>query len=491
MDVSPLTSEDNERVARLPRGLQVRLTIAIPLVVCGLVMLSGFLTLWLGRPLFFQEARPMPVEEVERRVVLAFGAVAVFTLVSLVIAIAVARGIARRLRALALRMESLGCPVADGPDGPREQTELAALDSALEGVVSSVSTLIHDSYTLHSLESGVATVGRNGVVTSLNPVAAAILDLPAGEAVGRSFTDLVPDVPANREFRAAALREAPGASSAEATIVTCAARAVELGYTVSPLRNEAGAVLGVVFTFKDLAERKQAEHLMRRAENLALLGTMATSVAHEVRNPLGAMNGLVELIRDEAPPEAPQRRYCEKILQSIERINRICKELLTIGNPEPRSVEPLDINDVARSTVEFCRYEAGRREVAVHDDYAADLPLVPGDRERLGQVLLNILRNAFQATRGGGEIFLTTRRAGDAVAVAVRNTGPPIPPDVQKKLFTLFYTTKQRGTGLGLAVSQQLVRAHGGRILVDSGPERGTTFTIELPTHQPEPALVG
>jgi len=218
---------------------------------------------------------------------------------------------------------------------------------------------------------------------------------------------------------------------------------------------------------------------------------MASSVAHEVRNPLAAINGLVELIRDNSPPDSPHRRYCERIIQSIERINRICQELLTVGNPEPRDVAPVDLNALARETVELCRYDTGLRETVVHEDFAPDLPQVMGDRERLGQVILNILRNAFQAVKEGGEVTVRTRAEGDIARVEVHNTGPPIPPEVREKLFTLFFTTKRRGTGLGLAVSQQLVRAHDGRILVDSSPERGTTFTIELPVRAHRLATVG
>jgi signal transduction histidine kinase len=198
------------------------------------------------------------------------------------------------------------------------------------------------------------------------------------------------------------------------------------------------------------------------------------------------------MIREASDRGAPAHRYANRILDSIERINRICQELLTVGNPEPRNVESLDINGLARKTLEFSRYDsAASKNVAVRTRYAADLPRVPGDGERLGQVLLNILRNAYQACKDGGEVTLTTRATDRGVAVAIHNTGPHIPPEKLEKLFTVFYTTKKRGTGLGLAISQQLVRAHGGRILVDSGPERGTTFTIELPLVGPPAASEG
>lgn len=479
---------------RLPRGLRLRLTVAIPLVVSFLVMLSGFVALWISYPLFFQATRPVSAEAVEQRVAWAFMAVGAFTFVSLLAAIGLARSIVGPLRALTSRIESLR-PASDGDAGrPADASEIEALGSALEGVVSSVSSLVLDSYTLRSLEGGVVTVNQDGVVTSFNAVAEDILAVPAADAIGRPFHDVVPHQAGNEPFLRLvllALTGASRASSAEATVRTRSGRTVALGYSVSPLRDELDGALGIVLTFKDLAEQKHAEQVIRRAENLALLGTMATGVAHEIRNPLGAMNGLVELIRDGTPPDSPHRKYTEKILESIERINRICQELLTVGHPEPRDIEPLDINQLARSTLELIRYDTANRDVEVAEAYAPDLPRVPGDGERLGQVLLNILRNAFQACKDGGAITIATACTGHTVSIAVANTGPPIPPDVQKKLFTLFFTTKKRGTGLGLAVSHQLVRAHGGRIAVDSAPERATTFTIELPVGGPPPVAEG
>jgi len=477
---------------RLPRGLRLRLTVAIPLVVTFLVMLSGFLTLWLSYPLFFASMRPSTAEAVEWRLTVAFAAVGGFALVSLGASLALAASIAKPLRVMAARIKALANTSAD--EKARDHTELGALGTALEGVVSSLSNLSLDRQILRSLESSIMTLDRSGLVTSFNAAASAVLDCPSAQAIGSHLREVIPDEPANRQFLASVWEALEGrgrASSAETMVRTRQGRQVELGYSTAPLRDEDGASTGVVVTFKDLGERKAAEERLRRAENLALLGTMASSVAHEVRNPLAAINGLVELIRDNSPPDSPHRRYCERIIQSIERINRICQELLTVGNPEPRDVAPVDLNALARETVELCRYDTGLRETVVHEDFAPDLPQVMGDRERLGQVILNILRNAFQAVKEGGEVTVRTRAEGDIARVEVHNTGPPIPPEVREKLFTLFFTTKRRGTGLGLAVSQQLVRAHDGRILVASSAEHGTTFTIELPVRAPRLATVG
>lgn len=480
---------------RLPRGIRIRLTVAIPLLVMFLVMLGGLLALWISYPFFFEGWVATSTRAAEFRMVAAFAVVACFSLFSLLVALRLARSITAPIRAFTTRVQSLG-PIGGEKSPPRAgSTEIDALGSALEGVESSLPSLMLDSRTLRSLEGGVVTVDREGTVTSFNAVAEAILQRSADDVVGRPFREALADEATNEPFLDAVRSALDGStrySSAEALVFTSAGLPVQLGYSISPLRDEAGGSLGVVLTFKNLAERKAAEQRIRHTETLALIGAMATNVAHEIRNPLGAMSGLVEMIREASGDGSPGRRYASRMLESIERINRICQELLTVGKPEPHNVEPLDINALARKTLEFSRYDSAvSKDVAVRTRYAADLPRVPGDGERLGQVLLNILRNAYQACKDGGEVTLTTRTTDRGVAIAVHNSGPHIPQEQMEKLFTVFYTTKKRGTGLGLAISQQLVRAHGGRILVDSEPAKGTTFTIELPLVGPAPAAQG
>ena len=478
--------------ARSWRGFRPHFAVVLPLLAGFVVLLVGFVLVWASYPLLFEYARPFTLADLERRVRWVFLVGGSFTLIALVVSIVVAEWAARPLRALVSGMESARRMAGDRPLAAEAKAdgELGPLHLAtVEEVASTFSSLMRDSCILRSLEGAVMTLDQSGAVTSLNPVAEAVLGCPAAEAVGRPIRRAVPDEPMNAAFLGSvgqALSGAGRASSAEAVVRTRDGRAVQLGYTITPLRSEAGQKVGIVLTFKDLAERRRAEQLMQRAENLAIIGTMATQIAHEIRNPLAAISGLSDILREATPAGSSHRTCCDNIQESIERINFICQELLTVGNPGPRPLTSVDINHLVHRTKEFARYERENQRVPVREEYAPDLPWVVGDLDRLQQVVLNIVRNAYQAVReNGGEIAIATSCTGANVAIVIRNSGPPIPPEVQSKLFTLFFTTRRRGAGLGLALSQQVVRAHGGQIRVESGPEEGTAFTIELPIAGP------
>jgi len=477
---------------RLPRRLKVQLTFVVPLAAGYVVLLSVFVLLWVCYPLLFEGVRVRTVQGMERRVTWVFTVGGALSLVGLAVAIVVAEWLARPLRSLMSQMESARRVTGDSADHP-ESDDLER--GALEDAVSSITKLVRDSYTLRSMEGGVMTLDQSGGVTSFSQVAERVLGCAASAAIGRPLRQVLPDDAANAAFLRSvseALAGAGLASSAEAEVRARDGRLVRLGYTLSPLRNEAGTQVGLVVTFKDLAPLKAAEKAMRRTENLAVLGAMAFRLAHEIGNPLAAMSGLVQLIRDEAPPGAPTREHCRMMLESIDRLTRICKDLLALGRPDPRKVGPVDVNELVRSTVALCRHDPANKSIVVRETYAPDVPAMQGDRERLAEVVLNILRNAYQAVRqGGGEIAVATSVRGSTVAIAISNTGPPIPPEVQEKLFTPFFTTHARGTGLGLALSQQLVRAHGGEIRVESGVGKATTFTIELPVAGPDAGDAG
>lgn len=345
------------------------------------------------------------------------------------------------------------------------------------------------SYTLDSLEGGVITISRDGVVTSFNSVAENMLGFTSEEAVGESYRQIIPGAGDARqivEMIQAALSQGQTFSSEEAVIATRSRERIPVGMTISQLRDENGTSLGVVLIFKNLAEIKRMRDQILRTEQMAALGYLSAGLAHELRNPLGSLLGMAELIQDDLEPGHPHHAYTQMFMEQIERLNNLVEDLLCFAQPPISKLERCSLNHLLMESALFARYDFQDKEIEVVTSYAPDLPAVMADGERLSRAVLNIIRNAYQAVPNGGTITLATgtrERGGELRAYAsVTNSGSYVDPDVRRKLFTPFFTLKKDGTGLGLSIAHQIVKGHSGYIEVDSDPEEGTTFTIDMPT---------
>jgi signal transduction histidine kinase len=229
---------------------------------------------------------------------------------------------------------------------------------------------------------------------------------------------------------------------------------------------------------------------------LAALGQMAAGLAHEVKNPLGAIKGAAQLLNDPrhgAPVSAVEQEFVGIILEEVERLDRVVGSVLDYARPSKGEQGPVDLNAVVRRTITVLASDRAE-ECEIVTDLVDALPPVRADAEQLRQVLINLVRNAIQAMGGRGTVRVRTAlhttgsslgsapagTTGDWVEVSVRDSGPGIAPQVLRNLFVPFFTTKDRGTGLGLAISQRMVEEMGGRIQVVSHLGDGATFTVLL-----------
>jgi signal transduction histidine kinase len=229
---------------------------------------------------------------------------------------------------------------------------------------------------------------------------------------------------------------------------------------------------------------------MKERDRLAALGEMAAGLAHEIRNPLGAIKGAAQLLTpgpDEVPTE--QLEFLGVIVEEVNRLNKVVSQFLDYARPYRGELEPLDVNEVVRKTSQLMQADA-KVELQVALD--ENLPRVRADAEQLRQVFLNLAINAMQAMPEGGKLTISSglrKRRGNAppqVEVRFRDTGAGIPQAEMKNLFIPFFTTKEKGTGLGLPISQRIVENHGGAIEVRSRPGVGSTFTVVLPALEKE-----
>lgn len=220
-----------------------------------------------------------------------------------------------------------------------------------------------------------------------------------------------------------------------------------------------------------------------QSERLATLGKLATTVAHEVRNPLGGIRGAAQLLQLEGESNSEIQEYIQVIIKEVDRLNRVVEQLLVSGNPRTAGVKPSDIGDLIDNSLSICQPEFDRDNICVEKCFADDCPPVSMNGDGMTQVLLNLFRNAIESMEDGGVLTVRTvyNAANQTVQIYIKDTGRGIPHDVASRLFDPFYTTKQKGTGLGLAISQQIVEEHGGGIEVDVTKSQGAMFIITLP----------
>lgn len=231
---------------------------------------------------------------------------------------------------------------------------------------------------------------------------------------------------------------------------------------------------------------------LRRAERLAAVGRISAQITHEVRNPLNAIGLNAELLAEELealPGVAPgTRALCAAISGEVDRLNALTEEYLRFARA-PRSPagrhEPVEL---VGSLLDFLSPELAAAGIEVRRELPAGLPAIRGDEARLRAVLLNLVRNAREAMAGGGTLTVAARRSGGGVELEVRDTGSGIAPEALPRLFDPFYSTKERGTGLGLAFVQEVVQEHGGTVRCDGATGHGARFTIQLPAAPDEKA---
>lgn len=224
---------------------------------------------------------------------------------------------------------------------------------------------------------------------------------------------------------------------------------------------------------------------MLRAEHLATLGELAAGLAHEIRNPLAGIAGVVDVMGKELPASSPSRAVIGDVQKEVLHIQNILNDLLSYARPRPPDFHPADLNITLEQAVQFARQQVLTRPVQLLFQPNSALPMVLHDPALIQQVILNLLLNGIQAISGEGSVEVHTSLEPEFVTIQVNDTGRGIPADALGKLFKPFFTTRKEGTGLGLSLANSIVQSHGGKIEVSSAPQRGAQFKIWLPLAGP------
>ena len=478
------------------RSARAKLMVVLPLTMALLVGSTGFFVLSMASRQFVLYGTSDAASDMVAQLSLQIASIA---FISAILGLSIAMGVTRPVRQVTEQLEALASGDLRGALNISSTKELDSLGGALNEALSAV-----QRYFFQSMTGAVITLDTEGRVIGSSAAAEATLGYREEDLVGRRFSDVFTPASGSRASMAAvetAIARHEAVSLEDMEILAADGRPVRIGISASYLRQPArpGArsreIVGVTIAFKDLNQMRSLQSRLQQADQLMALGTVTAGVAHEIRNPLASLRGLAELLGRDIPPDDHRRRYVDTMLQSIDRLNRLIEDLLLFSSPRPIDSDVLDMGGTVAESVSLAQVGVAARPISLTVAARSAEPLlIRGNRERLIQVLTNIVLNATQATPDGGSVTVRAEEREGLAVVTVHNTGSYIPPHIRRQLFVPFFTTKPTGTGLGLAIARQIVTAMDGRIDVESDQDTGTTFTVELPlaVREPSPAaLVG
>ena len=333
-----------------------------------------------------------------------------------------------------------------------------------------------------SAVDGIIVMNARGVIEAFNRGAERLFGYTEAEVLGRPVTLLMP--PPYCDEHAAYVSRYLETGERKIIGIGREVTALKRGGATFPVRLAVGEVrVGgeVHFTgiIHDLTERVQLERTLREQTALARLGEMAAVIAHEVKNPLTAVRGVMQIVGGRLPAESADKPILNEAIRRLDSLNELISDLLLFARPPRPHLIVLDITAQLRLVAELLQKDPAFRDITI--DVSGDGTAIRGDMEQLTIVLQNLILNAAQAMQGRGVIRVEVSTAAGMQRVRVIDQGPGIPPEVREKLFQPFFTTKARGTGLGLLIARRLAEAHGGTVSFDCPPSGGTIATVELP----------
>jgi two-component system sensor histidine kinase PilS (NtrC family) len=348
---------------------------------------------------------------------------------------------------------------ATGQRLAERESDLSALAGLHEAVV-------------QSMTGGLVTLDGEGRISFMNRAAEALLGIPRELALSRLASEVLPSF-------------SDGGGRDEVDFTNVDGARLRLGYSAFPLQARDGRALGRAVIFQDLSRLRAMEEAVQRSERLTDLGRVAAGLAHEIRNPLASMSGSIELLKGCVAAGEDERRLMEIVLREAGRLNELVTQFLAFARPAPPRRAATDLSVLLDETLRVFRHDPQAAGVAVEprlDPVVADC-----DPDQLRQVIWNLLSNAAQAVAaagrpdGAGKLRISCQPVGEGAQIEIADDGIGMSPAELGRIFVPFFTTKPRGTGLGLATVYRIVEAHGGTIRVASEPGAGSRFTIVLP----------
>jgi two-component system sensor histidine kinase PilS (NtrC family) len=340
--------------------------------------------------------------------------------------------------------------------------KLEEKDSHLKGLE------LFNTKVIESLPSGLFTTDINGHVLIFNHAAEVITGIKKENAIGNAITAALPFLSLPLE-NGRYEKIMPAKADCEKIV----------GITVSDLKDINGNETGFIGIFQDLTQIKKLEAEMQYKEKWAAIGELSANIAHEIRNPLAALKGSIEMLREDKLPEKHKERLMVIALSEMERLNNVISDFLTYSSPRPLEIQRIDLHSVLDRTLDLLKNAEHKGSISIKKDYEGRL-FIQADQEKLSQVFWNLGVNAFEAMGNEGELTVSTKNNRDDLIISFSDTGPGILKADIDKIFYPFFTTKERGTGLGLSIAYRIIEEHNGRLSVASRSGFKTTFEIIL-----------
>ena len=368
----------------------------------------------------------------------------------------------------------------------------------MESLTTRIQELTADILT--GIVDGVIVVDAGGKVLIWNRAAEELTGINAADALGKNITVVLAENPAVVSQVEKTFSSGRSYSDYEAEIAVKHGPAHPAGIVTSVLTDSSGTPTGVILTIRDQASVRDLKERMRRSDRLATLGMIAAGIAHEVKNPLVGISGAAQLMKSElksgeavGTPGKNLIEYLDVILKESDRLNKVLEGILDFTRLKPLEIKAYNIHSILDRVLLLNEENARKGGVVLARLYDPSLPDVIGNRDQLVQVFLNLVKNAIEAMPAGGKLTVVTRMSDlftsvqadgkkhRLMVVKITDTGRGIKGEHLNDVFTPFFTTKDRGVGLGLALSYQIVQEHLGTIRVESQENEGTTFSVYLP----------
>ncbi|HQU85453.1 MAG TPA: ATP-binding protein, partial [Pyrinomonadaceae bacterium] len=345
--------------------------------------------------------------------------------------------------------------------------------------------LLHERI-IESIRSGLITTDLEGKIYTFNAAASEITGYSAEEMIGKPISVLLGEMETAIALSIETTETGEQQPRFEADLMTPEGFVVRVGYGISPLFDEDGEASGLIVTFQDLTEIRSMEESVRRKDRLAAVGRVAAGLAHEIRNPLGAMRGAIQVLESTTQMNKTQSGLMEIILRESDRLNSIITNFLTYARPRVSNFSEIDVCEAILDTFTLLRHSPDVKETHKLETELPDHPvLIYADPTQLKQIFWNLARNSIQAMRDGGTFSIRLLESQlNRVKIVFSDTGCGMSPEQVEQLFEPFSNSTTGGTGLGLSIVYQIIRDHNGTINVRSMEGEGTLITVELPVEK-------